>query len=349
MKYLSFLKLICFGFVCAILATSCVKEGPMGPAGADGTDGTDGMDGEDGNVTCLVCHSGENMKQKQAEFAMSVHSAGAIAVDYAGSQARCAPCHSHEQFVQTMTLGSVAGDIANPSAWQCKTCHGIHETFEGVDYALRSSDPVEANFNAAVTLNMQGNSNICAICHQTRSAGPSVTDPGSETFRIPNPYWGPHHGPQANVLAGVGFEEIPGSAHYPEAGSAPHLTQASCTGCHMDEFNAGQGGHSFNPSVKACNDCHGTSIDDYNYGGKQTQVHELLTELKVKLLDLGVVEGSDEEGYHPHPGTYPTLYAQAYFNWIGLEEDRSLGAHNPKYVVALLMNTIEALEAHEGE
>ncbi len=47
-----------------------------------------------------------------------------------------------------------------------------------------------------------------------------------------------------------------------------------------------------------------------------TQVHELLTELKVKLLDLGVVEGNDEEGYHPHPGTFPTVYAQAYLTGL---------------------------------
>ena len=34
---------------------------------------------------------------------------------------------------------------------------------------------------------------------------------------------------------------------------------------------------------------------------------------------------------------------QAFFNWIGLEEDRSLGAHNPAYFEALLDNSIEAL------
>jgi hypothetical protein len=353
MKYVSFFKLICFGVVCAFLATSCVKEGPMGPPGSDGSDGSgsDGMDGVDGNVTCLVCHSGTNLEQKQAEFTMSVHSAGAIAVDYAGGRASCAPCHSHEQFVQTMTLGSVAGDITNPSAWKCNTCHGIHKTFEGIDYALRADEPVTARFNSAVTLDMKGNSNLCAVCHQTRRGGPSVTNPGDENFRITSSHYGPHYGSQANVLAGVGFEEIPGSVPYPEAGTAPHLTmnQASCTGCHMGDFNAGQGGHSFNPSLQACNDCHSTSVDDFNYGGKQTQVYNLLTELRDKLVNLGVVGGNDEEGYHVNTGTFPSLYAQAFFNWKGLKDDRSLGAHNPKYVTALLTNTLEALEAYEGQ
>ena len=60
MKYNSFLKILTFAFVCAILATSCVKEGPMGLPGEDGKDGengTNGTNGINGDVTCLVCHS----------------------------------------------------------------------------------------------------------------------------------------------------------------------------------------------------------------------------------------------------------------------------------------------------
>ncbi len=344
MRYVSFFKIVLSGFLFVFLAASCVKEGPMGLPGEDGENGINGVDGE---VSCLECHAGERLDQKSAEFEMSGHNVGAIAVDYAGGQARCAPCHSHEQFVQTMTLGNVVGDITNPSAWKCNTCHGIHESFDVADFALRSSDPVTANFNEAVTLNMNGNSNLCAVCHQTRTAGPSVTAPGAETFSIPNTHWGPHHGPQSNVLAGVGFEKIEGSVAYPDAGSAAHLAQASCTGCHMAEFTAAQGGHSFIPSVAACNACHGASLDDYNYGGVQTEVHTLLVELRDRLIELGVVAGSEEEGFHPVAGTYPTLLAQAYFNYIGLEEDRSLGVHNPKYVKALLRNTLDAVNAYQ--
>lgn len=352
MKINSLFKVVLFGFICAFLASSCVKEGPMGPAGADGQDGADGSDGRDGvdgNVTCLVCHSGTNMEQKQGEFAMSAHSVGAIAVDYAGSQARCAPCHSHEQFVQAMTLGKVQGDITNPSAWKCNTCHGIHKTFEGIDYALRSSDPVTPIFDGTKTMDLMGNSNLCAVCHQSRRAGPSKTNPGEETFKITSTHWGPHHGAQSNVVAGMGFEEIPGSIAYPAAGTGPHLTMASCTGCHMGEFEDGQGGHSFIPSEAACNDCHnGADVNgSYDYKGTQTIVHDLLIDLRDKLIELHVMEGNDEEGYHPHTGEFPTVYAQAYFNWIGLEEDRSKGAHNPEYVKALLLNTLEALEAEE--
>jgi hypothetical protein len=43
------------------------------------------------------------------------------------------------------------------------------------------------------------------------------------------------------------------------------------------------------------------------------------------------------------------VLARAYYNWIGLVEDRSLGVHNPKYISALLINTLEALNAYQPE
>ena len=128
---------VAFAFV-----TGCEgPEGPMGPAGTNGTDGTngtngtDGTNGVDGNVSCLECHSADNPQSKLEEFHRSAHSAGAIAVDYAGGRASCAECHSHEGFLEYDRTGTVAEDITNPSAWECKTCHNIHTTFEQTDYA----------------------------------------------------------------------------------------------------------------------------------------------------------------------------------------------------------------------
>ena len=194
-----------------------------------------------------------------------------------------------------------------------------------------------------------GNSNLCGVCHQSRRAEPAygVEEP-ADSFAITSTHYGPHHGAQANVLAGVGFAEIEGSIAYPEAGSANHLSQASCSGCHMAPFGDAEGGHSFNPSLAACNDCHGASSEDFNYGGVQTEVHELLVELRDELVALGVVEGDEEHGFHPVVGTFTMTQVRAFFNWVGLEEDRSMGVHNPKYVKALLKNSIEALEAESA-
>lgn len=346
------------------MAASCTKEGPMGLPGEDGTDGTDGSDGRDGvdgGVTCLVCHSGDNMLEKQAQFVLSGHKIGEFTLGRERWSSSCVRCHTTVGFKQFAELGKVTGSITNSERMECNTCHGLHQTFESIDYALRITEPVVAIFDPTVTMDLNGNNNICGNCHQSRRGEPNFTNPG-ETFKITSTHYGAHHGPEANVLAGVGFAEIPGSIAYPEAGYGNHLAEASCTGCHMAEFGDGEGGHSFSPSLVACNTCHGIESDDFDYGGVQTLTHNMLEELRDKLVELGVV-AYEEEGewvwneelgkheevnivgeYHPVKGTYPMVQAQAFFNWVAIYEDRSLGVHNPKYVRALLMNSLEALE-----
>jgi hypothetical protein len=351
MKFTTILKLFVFGFIVAFMASSCVKEGPVGPAGADGkdgTNGTNGRDGADGHVTCLACHGSDLIEGIQAEFSMSVHRAGLVAVAYAGGRKDCAACHSHEGFVQFAEFGEVLGDITNPTAWKCNTCHGLHKTFGSGDFAVRLNTPVVPFYNLSTTMDLKGNSNLCANCHQSRRPEPKMEKPADATYRITNTHYGPHHGAQANVVAGVGFAEIEGSVAYPAPGSNFHLMHGgeavSCVGCHMGEYGQG-GGHTWKPNLDACVACHGAEMEDYDYSGGQTDIEHLLEQLREKLVEHGVVEYVEADAaYEPVVGTYPMNQARAFFNWAGLEEDRSLGAHNPKYVRALLLNSIEALE-----
>ncbi len=334
------------------LAVGAIFTACEGPAGADGTNGLngenggDGVDGTSGNATCMACHSTETKSNIEAQFSMSVHSSGINAVDYAGGRASCAACHSHQGFVQFANNGEVLGNITNPTAWECGTCHSLHETMEAGDYALRLSDPINPIFDETVTMDLNGSSNLCANCHQSRRGEPALTNPGEDTFTITSTHWGPHHGAQANVVAGVGFAHIAGDVEYPEAGSAKHLDQASCTGCHMAEFDdeEDEGGHSWKPSLLACNTCHDATNADFNYGGVRSDVEAKLIILRDQLILLGTIGGDEIDGFHPNPGTYPTVQARAFFNWVGLDEDRSFGAHNPKYVKALLQNSIDAMQ-----
>lgn len=292
--------------------------------------------------TCMVCHSDQKKADVELQFNQSGHRAGAIAVDYAGGRASCARCHSHEGFVEYAQNGTVEQNITMPTAWQCKTCHNIHKTFMDDDYAFRLAEPVEFIFDTTVVFD-NGNSNLCANCHQSRRAEPNLDKPG-ETYEITSTHYGPHHGAQSNVLWGAGFAEIPGTATYPAPGNTPHLTAGGCVACHMAEYGEGQGGHTFNPSEAACNSCH-QSTEGFEYEGVRAEVEAQLEELRDLLVAAGVVEYVEEdEAYEPVVGVYDMVEVQAFFNWIGLEEDRSLGAHNPKYVEALLTNTIEALQ-----
>lgn len=345
MKLRNLFQLALLATVIMFTSPSCVKEGPMG---ASGTDGTNGTDGKDGTASCLACHSGTNIEKKKAEFYMSEHSLGAIAVDYAGGRVGCSQCHSSEGFIQYATLG-VANTVVNkPSAWECSTCHGIHQTFQSTDYALRLAGPVKSNADATYNFDFKNSSNLCVNCHQTRIPEPNKEKPGTD-FQIKSTHYGPHHGPQGNVVAGVGFAELPGSIAYPTPGTSKHFTP-SCTGCHMaSSTNTKEGGHSLVPSLDACNTCHGVAEKDYNHNGNQTDILTKLNLLRDKLVALGVVTATPDVTnseliiYAPKVGKIPMLQAQAVYNYFGMAEDRSEGVHNPVYVNALLVNTLEAL------
>jgi hypothetical protein len=112
----------------------------------------------------------------------------------------------------------------------------------------------------------------------------------------------------------------------------------------MGEYSNGTGGHTWMPNVANCNNvgCHSTS--DFNVDGIQTTTQAQLDTLRDLLVDAGVVEYVEADAaYEPVVGTYPMDQARAFFNWIGLSEDRSLGVHNQKYASALLTNSIEAM------
>mgnify|MGYP000205167902 CR=1 FL=1 len=69
-----------------------------------------------------------------------------------------------------------------------------------------------------------------------------------------------------------------------------------------------------------------------------------IAQLHAAVVEIIIEEDAEEPGtYHPVTGTYPMVQVQAFFNWVGLVEDRSAGIHNPDYVNALLDNTIAAL------
>jgi hypothetical protein len=332
-----------------LLTVGVIFAACEGPAGADGTNGDNGingdngLDGASGNATCMSCHSGDTKAGIEAQFAMSGHDAGK-AVGYSAYGASCASCHSHQGFVQLATFGSV-GSINNPTAWECSTCHGLHQTMEATDYALRLSDAVTSIDGLESTLEMDGNSNLCANCHQSRHEPPHLAE-GETNYMIPKRF-GPHHGPQANILFGVGLAEISGDVDYPEDGSAKHLDQASCTGCHMAEFdtNEQQGGHSFKPSQAVCNSCHESDDSDFDYNGSKVDFNNKLIDLRDELVRLGLVTGNDTDGYKAvEEVEFPLIQAEASFNWIALNEDSSHGVHNPVYINAILMNSIQAME-----
>lgn len=356
MKYNSFFKLLTFAFVCAFLATSCVKEGAPGVDGQPGTNGQNGApgaDGADGTAFCLNCHNDNTMGAIETEWKASVHGSSAVQHDgsftyeYAGlgdSRKACAVCHTQEGFIERIATGKLAVEngLTTVHAIGCESCHnGLHITFDvendGEDFALRTTQAVNVIIDPGQTINLNSKeSNLCVNCHQAREGYPEADTLGN--FEITSTHWGAHHGPQGNLIVGeLGYKFLE-STDYPEIGNtSTEHAKAGCVACHMSEATD-HPSHTFMPMVGACTECHG-EVTDFDIDGVQTEVSGLLVQLEALLEETGVMANGGLVA-----GTYPVKIARAYYNYIICEEDRSLGVHNPDYIKALLSNTIEALQ-----
>lgn len=315
------------------------ERGPAGPAGGDGADGT---------ALCGTCHNvSTDILAKQVQWQASVHATGGHG-GY-GTRNGCSHCHSHEGFELAMA-GETDLVSENSTPPNCRTCHNIHKNYDETDYALSTTAPVEiaspmlADIPETIDI---GKGNLCAHCHQSRERELELVVGGGDVIAD---HLDPHHGPQANIFAGFGAFEIPGSESYTNSSHTTAVTDG-CVTCHMAENNRNRsGGHTFVVNETGCEACH-TDIEDIeDYRGAQEETTELLEELAVLLVADGLVELDDDdpedllESDSIEDQTISSAKAGAVLNFYFVLEDKSLGIHNMKYTTALLKNSIEALQ-----
>jgi hypothetical protein len=306
---------------------------------------------------CLNCHSGL-LDQAQGEWANSVHASGSN-VDYTNrGGSDCTMCHDQQGFISFLETGELPTEpFSTVSGIGCFTCHNPHET-----------GTLERRTVASVTLANgdvfdHGDGNLCVACHHARVSAESITD----DFNVTSTHWGPHHGPQGDVINGSNGYEFPGlSYNFP---SSPHANQvrSACIGCHMGNVTTHEGfdvgGHSWNmvsltdeniTLAAICSDgsCHPSTsgfdfaadLDYDNDGsieGYRTEIHGLHDSLAVLLTDAGVLSG----GGSPVVGTIANGHlAGALFNFLLVEEDRSYGVHNFNYLRSLLEASIDYVD-----
>jgi len=319
----------------AIVITACGAgpEGPQGPAGPAGPAGPQGEPGAAASftatdLTCTECHNDTALiTGKKAPWSTSVHGSG-TAADYAGGRDGCTGCHSGASFSKMVAAGETpatySGTAADVTHQDCRTCHQIHTTYTGADWALETTAPVTLYAFEGVTFD-GGDGNLCAVCHEPRTAF-TATD---GIVKVTSTHWGPHHGPQSAMLLGVGGAGVEGkpAAHY-------SMTENSCVTCHLGENQ----NHTFLPTVAACQECH-ADAENFDINGTQTEVAEQLEKLAAALEEKGMLE--DDE---PVVGDYPEAEAAALWNYIYINhEDKSMGVHNPAYTKALLESSLAAL------
>jgi hypothetical protein len=100
------------------------------------------------------------------------------------------------------------------------------------------------------------------------------------------------------------------------------------------------GGHTWVPNVANCVTCH-AGASDFDINGVQTEIQGMLDELKVLLVDQGMMTANDNS---PVPGTYDSVKAAALYNFLYIDQDRSVGVHNPGYTKEVLQAAIDALQ-----
>lgn len=310
---------------------------------------------------CFNCHNGQ-MDAMQGEWVNSIHGSGDN-VDYTSRDGSdCVRCHNQEGFITWINTGTLLPSAGNAKAIGCFACHNPHENG---DLRLRTEAPVTMADGDVFNV---GRANLCARCHQSRDF-PTITD----NFTITSSRFGPHHGPQGDMLiASVGYEAIPGFV----AGSNTlhkDVVTNGCVGCHMNYANTHEGynvgGHSFNMLDEDGNSlaadcktsgCHNAGTLAFGTAGSHGPFDFRLADTAAAKDwdDDGVKEGyqAEMEGMldslatlldlqnilNPSTGLAVTgTYADgdlvgAYWNYITVEDDRSWGIHNWEYMASLV-------------
>lgn len=401
MKKKSLLRINLFAaLILIIVASGCEKpkDGDDGVNGINGTNGVDGLNGQDANAFCKTCHNEANWTAVQNQLAASKHGYAANLANE-GQQRDCAPCHSAQGYLETMATGldTPAVNHLVGTTWTdsyignysltCNVCHSFHGTLDQADfpnYAPNAVPPFKSKFNKNIVLDL-GTSNVCIRCHQNRP-NTSVTFGGvtvnldtmynnylysSDSVKIVSSRYGGHHGPQAQLKAGVGMGdyEIPGVAYVNSTGHA----NLSCGDCHVlstANNTDSTGGHYYklknlrtgNENISKCLSCHPTATSQ-DMNGVQTTVRGLLQAIEAKGIlnhwliatpgytndygghSNGMIIGKNGTGNATaaNPRTVTAKQAAAIFIFCVCRDDMSYGVHNSKYIQALLTNALAAL------
>lgn len=297
------IRLITACFCGLMLLASC--EGPMG---------------RDANETCKLCHNQAVVDAKAIEYEHSLHFSGEAYEE--GTRSNCAPCHSHQGFMDVVTNMTPATFVQNatdptkfdnkyvaqasalglPGPMSCFTCHSsIHTTYTDADFLpLTTTEPVPMTmYGAAKTIDFDKESgNLCSKCHQPRPVTASsgnvidyskLTSTPTATYNLSSVGYrtGVHYGTQAAMAAGTGGIEF-GTGYT----NSVHVAGASCNSCHMATPSGMSGGHSFYAAgnYNGCNvsGCHtGMSASSTTLTTAKSSITSLLTQLAAKINALG--------------------------------------------------------------
>jgi len=299
---------------------------------------------------CAQCHDSLTHHYKVAEYNNSGH-----AVSPEELSSSCARCHTGEGFSQFVE-GKTVTSVAEYSPIGCQTCHDPHDATH--PHQTRPAPDIALMDGITVVTN-GGVGKLCMNCHIGRRDAVTYVETST-----PNSRFGPHHGPQTDMLVGANAitygQDIPSAAHR-------EVVEDSCVTCHMQDRENGDpgfthvGGHTWklewdndtpnDPSddvhlTESCTECHGhietfdLKRQDYDGNGilegVQSEVKGLMSRLAMLLPPYGAPTVTPTSAY-----TMPER--KALFNYMFVLEDGSYGIHNAPFAVGLLRASIADL------
>ncbi len=277
---------------------------------------------------------------------------------------RCSKCHSAAGLPLFLTEGGVTISQPQANGFQCTTCHNDLETFTRYEVA-------SVTFPSGATIDSESqNTNLCMNCHQGRSSTVSVN---SRTADLPNDtpnddlgFVNIHYFAAGATRYGTevqGAYEYDGKSYLGYFSHVPNAAQ--CTDCH----NA----HQLTVKVEVCSACHTNvasaadlhdiRIDPTDWDGDGDTTEgvageiETMAEKLYEALQAYAENNADTNAIVYNPARYPYFFDDAgerygtwtpalvkgAFNYQYSQKDPGAFAHNAKYVLQVLYDSIEDL------
>ncbi len=311
---------------------------------------------------CAKCHDNPWRYPTYAQWKNSLHSNAlfegrTIAANQRNTFGDCNRCHDGYTYVGFTKGLAYPPNIttADQEMIGCASCHDPHGNSN--QHSLRNRPAGSDTLSGGYTYPTAGNGKVCLDCHKARRnpvwyvLGRSVTST-----------WGPHGSTQGDVLMGRNAASFGGIPYI--SGSHKNISN-TCVGCHMaattDTGTVTRdkvGGHSMNLHYSAtnydhmtgCVSCHPgkSSFDDFiapdDFDGDnviepwQKEVEGCIRKLRIALPPAGVdsvrwqLIAADSNN---------TNLRRAYWNYLYILNDGSLGMHNPFYSIQVLLTSVQ--------
>lgn len=306
---------------------------------------------------CQTCHNSEEYENSLHSEALWSNSFAQGTSSQNNSLGNCIRCHDAKGFVNftnNTTTNTTGWTVGKHTAITCATCHDPHGNTN--EYSLRKAPAASDTLGNGYAYTLGGAGKLCMSCHKARR---NVTTYVPTTVTST---WGPHHSVQADVFFGKNAAEFNGSY---QTSAHMYAVENACVDCHMaptDTAAANKdkvGGHSMKlhnsatnfDLTKGCVNCHGPkasfesfmAVSDHDGDGNIESIRQEVAGLIQKLAWYLPPENSDSVSWSLIAANNNLTQKKAYWNYMLIAYDGSLGMHNTKFAIDVLTKSIIAI------